>query len=1040
MAPKSSASSAGGGGGKAVKKDNPGGTKEKHKPKFVRWKGCPPAVCKSCEQSTDQLDRDCPEGQEDFLYWVQCRTSSKINKSKPYPSGEECYPCYFIRRKIFNAIKATKLAEKRKQKPSCDARFWKQRRRHVRGEPLASDSESDDLDDAEVGICAPRNVTSQAKTSEVDRSFERRFITGSFEPIEEFAEKRRIEYESIENLTAYIISKYPSYRVRRNADKVLGVEILDQTGNSYRFERGAEESANLSREEEYKHDSDAEEAHQVAAALKEDAVVSSSLHEPTPAAEGTHETDVGHEMISEDAADTESVAQKSNKSAHSANTSDVPRRSPRSSFSSGGSAAFVNRSRRMKSTTAARRGSPSCRSTASTTVPDDDGDEEVDEPPEDPGDLEAKRSLCDRFIQDANKTITKIMKSFGNDAHFDNSKQKATCTASVNRLRTWGRKCGKYPNEESQKTSLMCFNMADEIEERQSAFEAARTEFDKLVNETLSPERSMVLKDLPDSFFANMIVQGCTRITDAALTSAEHANALVHSLVFTEPPGTDIKGVSLMMLSNKTGSEKLVKTTQRSALLAYLEKVLKQSDRAKLVASCLAASRPAVGNLSLEDIQKTVDDVPEAGDATMDAYFVQGWCPSLWLDLVSVFTMGQIGMTMIGNSSPSVPLLQLTKKVIDNQSKLDARVRCYHKMMTGVSNSAAKDVWAKMTELNNTTVEVDKYEFSANRDSIRLKIKNFGEALALENVCEVADVLGDACLTPEAAELKHFGQWVSTLNETAETQEARELAKELTHAFESLLAKFLEDPSYHLPVLEGTIVPQKPIRGDSGAEVVSFDDMYFADYDNLPDEVAMLHITQAACTMLKSFPTGGNDQLLQEASERAEVHLKLWKAANLDYGSDFHPADRLKRYAELNRSSIWAADRSNQQRLKDPTQPCFHVQTFVDKSVDCNRVAALTVRLLEQALYDGGPESVAFSREAHALQCSLPRETHELITVHKEIIAVEEHAVRVAAGKSNMPSIPNVNDVLHDLAHAKRLFPKAGLILRPPEKPIARGA
>ena len=169
-----------------------------------------------------------------------------------------------------------------------------------------------------------------------------------------------------------------------------------------------------------------------------------------------------------------------------------------------------------------------------------------------------------------------------------------------------------------------------------------------------------------------------------------------------------------MMLSNKTGSEKLVKTTQRSALLAYLEKVLKQSDRAKLVASCLAASRPAVGKLSLEDIQKTVDNVPEAGDATMDAYFVQGWCPSLWLDLVSVFTMGHIGMTMIGNSSPSVPLLQLTKKVIDNQSKLDARVRCYHKMMTGVSNSAAKDVWAKMTELNNTTVEVGKYQFSAN--------------------------------------------------------------------------------------------------------------------------------------------------------------------------------------------------------------------------------------------------------------------------------------------------------------------------------------
>ena len=77
----------------------------------------------------------------------------------------------------------------------------------------------------------------------------------------------------------------------------------------------------------------------------------------------------------------------------------------------------------------------------------------------------------------------------------------------------------------------------------------------------------------------------------------------------------------------------------------------------------------------------------------------------------------------------------------------------------------------------------------------------------------------------------------------------------------------------------------------------------------------------------------------------------------------------------------------------------------------------------------GGPNAVSLSREAHALQCSLPRETHELLKCHKEIIATEEMHLRVQSGK-NMPSVANVNDVLHGAAHAKALYPKAGLVLR----------
>ena len=93
---------------------------------FTWWKDVKPAGhCNACDQSTDKYDRDHLPGKEDYLYWVQSRISAKHNKGKPIPAGKECYPCYFVRRKHFNAIKPEQLAEKRKQNPKIDARFWK---------------------------------------------------------------------------------------------------------------------------------------------------------------------------------------------------------------------------------------------------------------------------------------------------------------------------------------------------------------------------------------------------------------------------------------------------------------------------------------------------------------------------------------------------------------------------------------------------------------------------------------------------------------------------------------------------------------------------------------------------------------------------------------------------------------------------------------------------------------------------------------------------------------------------------------------------
>ena len=96
---KSSASSAAS-GKKALKKDT-GSTKLSKSAggwhtegKFTRWKGVlPVGHCLPCDQTTADIDRDCPYGHDDLLYWVQSRIAAKHNNGNPIPAGKECYAC-----------------------------------------------------------------------------------------------------------------------------------------------------------------------------------------------------------------------------------------------------------------------------------------------------------------------------------------------------------------------------------------------------------------------------------------------------------------------------------------------------------------------------------------------------------------------------------------------------------------------------------------------------------------------------------------------------------------------------------------------------------------------------------------------------------------------------------------------------------------------------------------------------------------------------------------------------------------------------------
>ena len=121
-------------------------------------------------------------------------------------------------------------------------------------------------------------------------------------------------------------------------------------------------------------------------------------------------------------------------------------------------------------------------------------------------------------------------------------------------------------------------------------FEVARTEFVVLVTMTPSPARLTVLKDLPDNYYANMVIQGVTSISTQGLNSSEHATAIIFALCAEEPAGTTLNGVGLRMIASHPGGAKLAKTTQRSTLLDHLEKVLKQGDKSKMMQSSILIS------------------------------------------------------------------------------------------------------------------------------------------------------------------------------------------------------------------------------------------------------------------------------------------------------------------------------------------------------------------------------------------------------------------------------------------------------------------
>jgi len=192
------------------------------------WQDAPQATCDTCLQLTSTVDRQSSPDKQKLVYWVQGRWSAKLRKQ--VPTGHECYPCFFVRRKHFNMIDQKALNTQMKGSSAVGDKVMEVRADHV----------------GEYGKYKKEGwIDLTAILEKSDQGYSDRFVEGRFEPLWEFADARKLSAASDTDLCELIAQRYPTYNIVYDKAGTLGVDIPDTVGGAYRYRRGAKESVTL---------------------------------------------------------------------------------------------------------------------------------------------------------------------------------------------------------------------------------------------------------------------------------------------------------------------------------------------------------------------------------------------------------------------------------------------------------------------------------------------------------------------------------------------------------------------------------------------------------------------------------------------------------------------------------------------------------------------------------------------------------------------------------------------------------------------------
>lgn len=198
-----------------------------------KWANAPARKCKQCLQTTHDIDRDSTPEQRQFVLWSKSGTTKT---GCLYPTGEECYRCFDVRRRYFPELARVDLTKERRASRAVDDRFTELRADKVRGEKKFHKDEAVDV----------KRLAEKKKST-----FDERYEEGTFYELRAYARKCGLDdFADDSDLIQHLQDKF-GLQVREDADGTLGVEVVDQDASQYRFKRGRRAEASTIKRESY---------------------------------------------------------------------------------------------------------------------------------------------------------------------------------------------------------------------------------------------------------------------------------------------------------------------------------------------------------------------------------------------------------------------------------------------------------------------------------------------------------------------------------------------------------------------------------------------------------------------------------------------------------------------------------------------------------------------------------------------------------------------------------------------------------------------
>ena len=968
-----------------------------------RFAGCDVRTCNSCSQKTSSVDRDSPAGDPKFLAWVKTMSKVVLGKfrrtTKSHPSGHECYPCFFVRRKlnvtVFKQKKKTQaeLDEDRKLDAGLDEQFWTVRRKNVTGEDK---------------ITEIADETNHEVDSNKD-AYDDRFKCGSFEPIDEFADSRKISYEDEDKLCEIIEAKYPQYELKYDKDGVLGVMIPDTTGRKYRYQTGLRDSNTFRKRESCGDKADAKElfglrvdkrAHKAEMRTVQPVTVRQAAASDGDGGDGDQNSDGDYSD-----GGTHSLA--------SAQTQPLPgQATPRDSRGrrTRSSAPSVAGDRRIDGGRPGGRQpgpelQPSPRSVnpiASVPQPlvDDDGD----------GDTKGRRSLAERTHEDASGALDKTLGEFNPNSHASIFSQTKRVEGAVKKMQKWGKKVGAIEDLPAQELSQRCFDAADLMEQRQVLFEDLTSRFIDCVGD-ISESCLSLLGQIDATHICKFVTKGCAALMDPALREQAAATCLYNALALK----SSSQGFGLRITLAKDLPAVLI--CQKTGLLAFAEKALKQNVLVNVVESLANLTRP----VSVLNKKRLANDIASFDVNCEDT--LHGWHPQLWVDLICLYTLASVGWSMIKSTKQPRDVSNLVLKVIGRSSIFSPRVKCYLKVGSSASPPPVAQIWRYMEQITNEPV-VGECPVTIDSPVAWIKIlTDSGDHFVECGDAVIAVIDGD-----DRTGLRNFVKYTRSLGAEVEGEEKemRDKAEELKVLLLNKYAVVLDNLSYHTSVLNDSKFLYTGGVLEDVVEAVSSQDVekqvrdaaYYADQENLPDDVAMMYVTSALASLLSEYDL--HTDLLAEVMRNITLHVDFWKIMHFDVAGEVTEVSKFRRMTEIYRQSVWSS--GHKTPVVDGGDPYICFQTFLRKARSSERFENHLCAKIVELVSRGGPTASATTHELCVLKTSLPPRAEAFVRAALDFEAIEDVAKRIKSGQS-APMLAEMHEVLNALRDGLELMP-----------------